>query len=122
MTVVAVPRRGIRVVPPGVGRHPPCGAVGSGSTRSIGRAHWKPPTATRGERLPESGGRGPLFGSRRCSLVVGMIAGASGPRLVQYAIMGAIVGTAGELITVHSYVEERCDPPGLLSPGNTGHR
>ncbi len=36
---------------------------------------------------------------------VGMIAGASGSRLIQYAILGAIAGTSGQLITVHSYVE-----------------
>jgi class 3 adenylate cyclase len=41
---------------------------------------------------------------------VGMIAGASGSRLVQYAILGAIVGTAGQLITVHSYVESTLRP------------
>ncbi|OBH59817.1 adenylate/guanylate cyclase domain-containing protein [Mycobacterium sp. E2479] len=41
---------------------------------------------------------------------VGMIAGASGPRLVQYAILGAIAGTAGQLITVHSYVESTLRP------------
>lgn len=36
---------------------------------------------------------------------VAMIAGASGPRLIQYAILGAVAGTVGQLITVHSYVE-----------------
>ena len=41
---------------------------------------------------------------------VGMIAGASGSRLVQYAILGAIAGTAGQLITVHSYVEATLRP------------
>src|SRR6201995_377965 len=41
---------------------------------------------------------------------VGMIAGASGSRLIQYAIMGAIAGTAGQLITVHSYVESTLRP------------
>jgi class 3 adenylate cyclase len=42
--------------------------------------------------------------------VVGMIAGASGARLVQYAIVGAIAGTAGQVITVHSYVEATLRP------------
>lgn len=41
---------------------------------------------------------------------VGMIAGASGSRLIQYAILGAIAGTAGQLITVHSYVEATLRP------------
>lgn len=41
---------------------------------------------------------------------IGMIAGASGSRLVQYAIMGAVVGTAGQLVTQHSYVEGALRP------------
>ncbi len=41
---------------------------------------------------------------------VGMVAGASGSRLLQYAILGAIAGTAGQLITVHSYVESTLRP------------
>lgn len=41
---------------------------------------------------------------------IGMIAGASGSRLVQYAILGAIAGTAGQLITLHSYVESILRP------------
>jgi class 3 adenylate cyclase len=39
-----------------------------------------------------------------------MIAGASGSRLIQYALLGAIAGTAGQLITVHSYVEATLRP------------
>ena len=41
---------------------------------------------------------------------IGTIAGASGSRLIQYAILGAIAGTAGQLITVHSYVESTLRP------------
>jgi adenylate cyclase len=41
---------------------------------------------------------------------IGMIAGASGSRLIQYAIMGAIVGTAGQLISQHSIVEALLRP------------
>lgn len=41
---------------------------------------------------------------------IGMIAGATGSRLIQYAILGAIAGTAGQLITVHSYVEATLRP------------
>jgi adenylate cyclase len=41
---------------------------------------------------------------------VGIIAGASGSRLIQYAIMGAMAGTAGQLITVHSYIESTLRP------------
>lgn len=41
---------------------------------------------------------------------VGMIAGAGGSTLMQYAIMGAIAGTAGQLVTLHSYVEGALRP------------
>ncbi|MET4431673.1 adenylate/guanylate cyclase domain-containing protein [Mycolicibacterium sp. 624] len=41
---------------------------------------------------------------------VGTIAGASGSRLVQYAVTGAIAATAGQLITVHSYTEGALRP------------
>jgi class 3 adenylate cyclase len=41
---------------------------------------------------------------------VGTIAGASEARLVQYAVMGAIAATAGQLVTVHSYTEGALRP------------
>ena len=41
---------------------------------------------------------------------VAAIAGASESRLIQYAALGAIAGTAGQLITVHSYVEGALRP------------
>ena len=50
---------------------------------------------------------------------VGMVAGASGPRLIQYAILGAIAGTAGQLITVHSYVEATLRPARAAIAGDT---
>src|ERR1700743_1691902 len=52
-------------------------------------------------------------------VVVGMIAGASAPRLIQYAILGAIAGTAGQLITVHSYVESTLRPARAAIASNT---
>ena len=36
---------------------------------------------------------------------VGAIAGASGSRLAEYAILGAVAGGIGQLVAVHSYVE-----------------
>lgn len=41
---------------------------------------------------------------------VGTIAGASGPRLAQYAVLGAVAATAGQLVTVHSYAEGALRP------------
>ncbi len=53
---------------------------------------------------------------------IGMIAGASGSRLIQYAILGAIAATAGQLITVHSYVESTLRPAraAIASDGGIG--
>lgn len=41
---------------------------------------------------------------------IGMVAGAGGVRLLEYAFMGVIVGTAGQLVTQHSYVEGALRP------------
>ncbi len=41
---------------------------------------------------------------------VGMVAGASGSRLIQYALLGAAGATAGQLVTVHSYTEGALRP------------
>lgn len=51
---------------------------------------------------------------------VGMIAGASGSRLIQYAILGAVVGTAGQLITLHSYTEQTLRPARAAMVSDTG--
>lgn len=37
-------------------------------------------------------------------VVVGAIAGATGSRLIQYGILGAAIGVASKLVSVHSYV------------------
>ncbi|MGA7055129.1 MAG: adenylate/guanylate cyclase domain-containing protein, partial [Mycobacterium sp.] len=53
-------------------------------------------------------------------VAVGVIAGASGPRLVQYAILGAAFGTAVALIGVHSYIEATLRPARVAIAGDTG--
>ena len=53
-------------------------------------------------------------------VAVGVIAGASGPRLVQYAILGAAFGTAVALIGVHSYIEAALRPARIAIAGDTG--
>ena len=54
------------------------------------------------------------------SIVVGAIAGASGSRLVQYAILGALVGTALALTVVHGFVEAAVRPSRVAIAGDTG--
>jgi adenylate cyclase len=53
-------------------------------------------------------------------VVVGAIAGASGSRLVQYGIMGAVTGTGLMLIGFHSFVEGALRPARVALAGDTG--
>jgi adenylate cyclase len=54
------------------------------------------------------------------AVIVGAIAGATGLRLVQYAIMGAGSGGAVQLIAIHSFVEAMLRPARVALAGNTG--
>ena len=54
------------------------------------------------------------------SVVVGVITGASGPRLVQYAIWGLAVGVGSHLIGVHSVPENPMRPLRATLAGETG--
>ncbi|MFZ0713669.1 adenylate/guanylate cyclase domain-containing protein [Mycobacterium sp.] len=51
---------------------------------------------------------------------VGAIAGASGSRLAEYAILGAVAGGIGQLMAVHSYVEGALRPARVSIAGDTG--
>lgn len=53
------------------------------------------------------------------SVIVGAIAGAGGPRLAQYGVLGAAVGTATYLIAVHSMLEATARPARLAIAGDT---
>jgi HAMP domain-containing protein len=53
-------------------------------------------------------------------VVVGAIAGATGSRLVQYAIMGAASGIAVVVISLHSFPEAALRPARVAIAGNTG--
>jgi adenylate cyclase len=54
------------------------------------------------------------------SVVVGVIAGAAGLRLAQYAILGAVVGMAVQLGAVHSFGEVAVRPARVAIAGDTG--
>jgi adenylate cyclase len=54
------------------------------------------------------------------SVVAGAIAGATGPRLVQYGILGAVYGTGVDLIAFHNIVEAAWRPARVALAGNTG--
>jgi adenylate cyclase len=53
-------------------------------------------------------------------VVVGVIAGATGARLVQYGILGVAIGIATMLISVHSFVEGVFRPPRAAIVAATG--
>ncbi len=52
-------------------------------------------------------------------VVVGVVAGTSGSRLVQYGIMGAALGTAAGLIAVHAFVQGAMRPARAALAGDT---
>jgi adenylate cyclase len=54
------------------------------------------------------------------SVIVGAIAGASGSRLVQYAILGAAIGTGVQLIGLHTVLEAAVRPARAAIAGDTG--
>ncbi len=54
------------------------------------------------------------------AIVVGAIAGATGPRLVQYGIWGASLGMSLALIAAHSLVETMLRPARIAIAGDTG--
>jgi adenylate cyclase len=51
---------------------------------------------------------------------VGAIAGASGSRLAQYAVVGAVMGATVQMIGVHSVVEGELRPARVAVAGDTG--
>jgi class 3 adenylate cyclase len=53
-------------------------------------------------------------------VVVGAIAGATGSRLIQYGIFGAVSGTCWMLISVHSFGEAAARPARVAIAGDTG--
>jgi adenylate cyclase len=53
-------------------------------------------------------------------VVVGAIAGTTGPRLVQYGILGAVLGSVSCLVMIHSFVEATSRPARIAIAGDTG--
>ena len=53
-------------------------------------------------------------------VVVGVIAGAPGSRLVQYGLLGAAVGAGTQLVAVHGFVEGSMRPIRVALGGDTG--
>ena len=58
-------------------------------------------------------------GTALLGVIVGVIAGASGSRLVQYGILGGAAGVGFQLVAVHSFVEATLRPVRLAIAGDT---
>jgi adenylate cyclase len=54
------------------------------------------------------------------AVAIGAIAGASWPRLIQYGIRGAVIGTAVQLVAYHSILEAMVRPVRIALIGDTG--
>jgi adenylate cyclase len=63
---------------------------------------------------------GNAVGAALLAIVVGVIAGATGSRLVQYGILGAVFGAASHLDAVHTFVEATVRPVRIAIAGGTG--
>jgi class 3 adenylate cyclase len=75
-------------------------------------------TWARGARVRTVGGNAALVAL--LLVVVGAIVGATGARLVQYAILGAALGSASMLVALHSIVEGMLRPARIAVAGDTG--
>ena len=94
-TVVAVPVLVYVIVLPGMAGS----ALRSGgqpAARSIGQGHWTPPNLS--SRGGCASGETTLFRPPCCGFDVG------NGRLVQYGVLGAVIGIAVQLISAHSFV------------------
>ena len=117
ITVVALPLLAYLHRSSRPGLEPACRSSGPPVGRSIGRRRWRPPTVVSGGGCPRAGQRDwacPAVGRCRCDRWGGPL------RLVQYAILGGIVGMPAQLIAVHSYVEAALRPARAAIAGDTG--
>ena len=118
VTVVAVPVLVYLMVLPGLGRSRLAEQWAGG--HEIDRARALEATYTWARRtVARAVGMNAVWAAL-LSVVVGAIAGATGARLVQYAVLGAVVGTSVQLIAIHSLVEAALRPARVALAGETG--
>jgi class 3 adenylate cyclase len=118
VTVVAVPVLVYVMVLPGIGRIRLAEQWAAG--HEVDRASALDATYVwaRGAVTRAVGGN--AVGAALLLIVVGVIAGASGPRLVQYGILGAAIGAANQLVAIHSLVGAALRPVRVAIAENTG--
>ncbi|MCW2630800.1 MAG: conserved transrane protein [Mycobacterium sp.] len=118
VTVVAVPVLVYVMVLPGIGRIRLAEQWAAG--HEVDRASALDATYVwaRGAATRAVGGN--AVGAALLLIVVGVIAGASGPRLVQYGILGAAIGAANQLVAIHSLVGAALRPVRVAIAEDTG--
>ena len=84
-----------------------------------GLEHWKRPTPSPALLSPDRW-PSPLHAARCCRSASAVIAGATGPRLVQYAVLGAVIRAGSHLIGVHTVAEAPMRPVRIALAGDTG--
>jgi class 3 adenylate cyclase len=118
VTVVALLVLVYVMILPGLGRSrlPEQWAAG----HEVDRGRALQATYTWARRIVARAVVGNAVGAALLFVVVGAIAGATGSRLVQYAILGGAFGTSVALIGVHSFVEAALRPARVAIAGHTG--
>jgi adenylate cyclase len=118
VTVVAVLVEQYVIVLPGLGRIRVVERWAAGREVDRGRALDATYIWARGMVVRALGTN--AVGAALLGVVVGVIAGATGSRLVQYGLVGAAVGAGAQLLAVHSFVEGSMRPVRVALGGDTG--
>jgi adenylate cyclase len=118
VTVVAVPVLVYVMVLPGIGRIRLAEQWAAGHEVDRASALNATYVWARGAVTRAVGGN--AVGAALLLIVVGVIAGASGPRLVQYGILGAAIGAANQLVAIHSLVGAALRPVRVAIAEDTG--
>lgn len=118
VTVVAVPVLGYVVQLPGIGAVRVVEQWAAG--HEVDRMRALEATYTWTRRSVARAAAANAVGVALLSIVVGAIAGATASRLVQYAILGTVIGTGFGLCIVHGLVEATARPARVAIAGETG--
>jgi adenylate cyclase len=118
VTVVAALVQQYVVVLPGLGRIRFVERWAAGREVDRGRALDATYSWARGAVVRAVGAN--AVGAALLGVAVGVIAGATGSRLVQYGIVAAAAGGGAQLVAVHSFCEAALRPVRLAIAGDTG--
>jgi class 3 adenylate cyclase len=118
VTLIAVPVLVYLAILPGVGRLRLAERWAAG--HEVDRTRALNATYTYARRVSARSVWGGIVWAGLLLVVVGVIAGASGSRLVQYGILGASAGFSAQLVSAHGVVEAALRPVRVAIAGDTG--